>query len=95
MKLSLLDDTAEILGRKVYLDRTTSGHYCIALDKVKKVKVQKVRAVSITTMDKRETHDQMSTIHKTERTRTRPHGLYEYIEAEQEQQKVKQIKTFK
>ena len=42
VKKDLENDTAEILGEQVSLNLTSSGHYCIPIDKTAEVSVEEV-----------------------------------------------------
>ena len=64
VKLNLIDDTAEILGKEVCLNHTSSGHYCVPLDKVNEVNVEEVYAVNINTIDKREQRKTLTKLHR-------------------------------
>ena len=47
IKLDLENDTAVILGEKVNLDHTSSGHYCIPIDNSKEISVESVCQVQL------------------------------------------------
>lgn len=64
VKLNLIDDTAEILGKEICLNHTSSGHYCVPLDKVNEVNVEEVYAVNINTIDKREQRKTLTKLHR-------------------------------
>lgn len=47
IKMDLENDTATIMGTEVALNLTTSGHYCIPIDKTVEVHVERVCAVDL------------------------------------------------
>ena len=51
IKLDLEHDTAEILGETVNLNHTTSGHYCVPIDKSKEIPVENVYRVQLQLLD--------------------------------------------
>ena len=50
IKLDLVDDTAEIFGKSLALNMTTSGHYCVPIDKMDVLDVESVFAVDLGAM---------------------------------------------
>ena len=42
VKMDLESDTAQIFDKDIALNLTTSGHYCIPIDRTEKIPVQKV-----------------------------------------------------
>ena len=52
VKLDLEKDTAEILGENVSLNYTLSGHYCVPIDKLENITVEKVCAVGLHELDR-------------------------------------------
>ncbi|CAG2204921.1 unnamed protein product [Mytilus edulis] len=47
VKMDLENDTAIIMGKEVSLNLTSSGHYCIPIDKTETLKVEEVTAVRL------------------------------------------------
>ncbi|CAC5372113.1 unnamed protein product [Mytilus coruscus] len=47
VKMDLENDTAIIMGKEVSLNLTSSGHYCIPIDKTETLKVDEVNAVRV------------------------------------------------
>lgn len=47
IKMDLENDTAIILGKEVALNLTSSGHYCIPIDKTETVSTQEVNSVKL------------------------------------------------
>ena len=47
VKMDLENDTAAIFGKEINLNLTTSGHYCIPVDKSEEVPVENVCAVNL------------------------------------------------
>ena len=45
MKLDMENDTANIFGKDVALNLTTSGHYCIPIDRIEEIPVEEVFSV--------------------------------------------------
>ena len=64
MKLDLENDTAEILGVKVALNHTSSGHYCVPIDKTKELKVESVCAVKLHEMNSGERYKTLLKLHR-------------------------------
>ena len=52
VKLDLENDTAEILGKNVSLNYTSSGHYCVPIDNLENITVEKVCAVCLHELDR-------------------------------------------
>ena len=52
LKMDLENDTAQIMGKDVSLNLTTSGHYCIPIDKYEEVPVESVCAVKLDTLNR-------------------------------------------
>lgn len=48
VKLNLEDDTAEILGKTMNLNVTSSGHNCIPIDKAEMIPVRAQRGTEVT-----------------------------------------------
>ncbi|CAC5413999.1 unnamed protein product [Mytilus coruscus] len=51
MKMDLGNDTAEIFGQHISLNLTSSGHYCIPIDKTEEIPVAGVCAVRLEELD--------------------------------------------
>ena len=62
-KLNLQDDTAEIFGVKVTLNETSSGHYCIPIDK-EKTTVESICAVNIEELSSSDKFKTLVTLHR-------------------------------
>ena len=56
VKMDLEHDRAEIFGQDVALNLTTSGHYCIPIDKTEKIPVETVCAVKLDDISEAERH---------------------------------------
>lgn len=69
VKLNLEDDTAEIFGVPVVLNHTSSGHYCIPIDKGEEIPVENVCAVRIHELDE---NSKFKTLVKLHRQFTHP-----------------------
>ena len=52
IKIDLEIDTATIMGKEVALNLTTSGHYCIPIDKSEEVPVESVCAVKLDSLNR-------------------------------------------
>ena len=52
IKLDLVIDSAEILGKTVALNRTSSGHYCVPIDK-NEIPVNDVFAVDLSSLSEK------------------------------------------
>ncbi|XP_071114334.1 uncharacterized protein [Haliotis cracherodii] len=63
VKLDLEHDSAEILGEKVSLNYTSSGHYCIPIDKYEKMPVE-VNAVLLHKMEDDERYKVILKLHR-------------------------------
>ena len=57
VKLDLENDTGEILGVKVTLNHTSSGHYCIPIDRASEADVESVCAVKLEDMNAKERYN--------------------------------------
>ena len=62
--MDLETDTAKIFGRDVALNLTTSGHYCIPIDRAEKISVEQVFAVNFEEMDSKERHKTLIKLHR-------------------------------
>ena len=52
VKMDLEIDTAQIFDKAIALNLTTSGHYCIPIDRAEKISVKKVFSVDLEEMAK-------------------------------------------
>ena len=64
VKMDLENDTATIMGKEVAINLTTSGHYCIPIDKSEEVPVENVCAVNLEILSKQ---DRIKTLLKLHR----------------------------
>ena len=69
IKMDLENDTATIMGEEVALYLTTSGHYCIPIDKSEKVPVESVCVVKLDALNRQ---DRFKTLLKLHRQFARP-----------------------
>ena len=69
VKMDLENDTATIMGKEVALNLTTSGHYCIPIDKSEEVPVENVCAVNLEILSKQ---DRIKTLLKLHRQFAHP-----------------------
>ena len=61
IKLDLTDDSAEIFGKHIYLNQTSSGHYCVPINS--DVKVEEVNAVKIDSLSDKEKWHTLRKLH--------------------------------
>ena len=54
VKMDLESDTAMIFGKDVALNLTTSGHYCIQIDRAENISVAEVFSVALGEMDSKD-----------------------------------------
>ena len=54
LKTDLENDTATIMGKGVALNLTTSGHYCIPIDKTEEAPIETVCAVRLQELNKQD-----------------------------------------
>jgi transposase InsO family protein len=64
VKLNLENDTAEIFGVQVMLNHTTSGHYCVPIDKNENIPVESVCAVKLFDLDNEAQYRSMVKLHR-------------------------------
>ena len=69
VKMDLENDTAAFMGKEVALNLTTSGHYCIPIDKSEEVPVENVCAVHLDILSKQ---DKIKTLLKLHRQFAHP-----------------------
>ncbi|XP_053390667.1 uncharacterized protein LOC128553511 [Mercenaria mercenaria] len=64
IKMDLENGTATIMGQEVALNLTTSGHYCIPIDKTVEVSVEKVCAVKLENLNAQERYKTLLKLHR-------------------------------
>ena len=64
VKLDLENETAIIMGKEIALNLTSSGHYCIPIDKNEKVPVENVCSVRLDEMDNKKRYDILLKLHR-------------------------------
>jgi len=64
VRLDLENDTATIFGKDVALNLTTSGHYCIPIDKTESIPVASVCAVKLDDMDAKKRYSTLLKLHR-------------------------------
>ena len=64
VKMDLESDTAMIFGKDVALNMTTSGHYCIPIDRAEKIPVEEVFSVKLGGMKSKERYDTLLKLHR-------------------------------
>ena len=64
VKMDLEYDRAEIFGQDVVLNLTSSGHYCIPIDKNEKIPVETVCSVKLGDVDEAERHKILLKLHR-------------------------------
>ena len=69
VKMDLESDTAQIFDKDIALNLTTSGHYCIPIDRAEKTPVQKVFSVDL---EERTSKDRFKTLFKLHRQFAHP-----------------------
>ena len=62
--MDLKNDTATIMGKGVALNLTTSGHYCISIDKTEEVPVKTVCAVRLQELNKQDRYKTLLKLHR-------------------------------
>ena len=70
VKMDLESDTAQIFDKDIALNLTTSGHYCIPIDRAEKIPVQKVFSIDL---EKIASKDRYKTLFKLHRQFAHPH----------------------
>ena len=63
IKLDLENDSAEIYGKQIALNHTTSGHYCIPIDK-SSIPISNVYAVKLHQLGKEDRHKALLKLHR-------------------------------
>ena len=64
VKMDLENDTATIFGKEINLNLTTSGHYCIPIDKSEEVPVENVCAVNLDILNKQDRFKTLVKLHR-------------------------------
>jgi transposase InsO family protein len=64
VKLDLENDTAQILGVEIALNHTSSGHYCVPIDKSEQMKVESVCAVKLYQMNPKDRYQALLKLHR-------------------------------
>ena len=64
VKMDLENDTATIMAKGVALNLTTSGHYCIPIDKTEEVPVEIVCAVRLQELNKQDRYKTLLKLHR-------------------------------
>ena len=64
IKMDLENDTATIMGKEVALNLTTSGHYCIPIDKSEEVPVESVCAVKLDALNRQDRFKTLLKLHR-------------------------------
>ncbi|MCG7877703.1 MAG: transposase [Candidatus Thiodiazotropha endolucinida] len=64
IKLDLENDTAVIMGKEVALNLTSSGHYCIPIDKSEEVSVENVCAVNLDALNRKDRYKTLLKLHR-------------------------------
>ena len=63
-KMDMENDTANIFGKDVALNLTTSGHYCIPIDKMEEIPVEEVFSVKLEEMDSKDRYKTLVKLHR-------------------------------
>ena len=64
IKLDLENDTAEILGTKINLNHTSSGHYCVPIDNAQEICVESVCQVQLHLLNEKEQNNALLKLHR-------------------------------
>ena len=64
VKLDFVNDTAEILGTTVGLNETSSGHYCVPIDRDESTSVESVCAIALHELSEGERRQKLTKIHR-------------------------------
>lgn len=64
VKMDLESDTAMIFGKDVALNLTTSGHYCIPIDRAEKILAEEVFSVKLGEMKSQERYNTLLKLHR-------------------------------
>ena len=71
VKMDLENDSAKIFGKDIALNLTTSGHYCIPIDRTENIAVEEVLSVKLEEMGRQE---KLKTLLKLHRQFAHPHA---------------------
>ena len=71
VKMDLENDSAKIFGKDIALNLTTSGHYCIPIDRTENIAVEEVLSVKLEEMGRQ---DKLKTLLKLHRQFAYPHA---------------------
>ena len=64
VKMDLESDTAMIFGKDVALNLTTSGHYCIPIDRAENISVSEVFSIALGEMDSKDRYKTLLKLHR-------------------------------
>ena len=64
VKMDLESDTTQIFDKDIALNLTTSGHYCIPIDRTEKIPVQKVFSVDLGEMASKDRYKTLFKLHR-------------------------------
>ena len=64
VKMDMENDTANIFGKDVALNLTTSGHYCIPIDRMEEIPVEEVFSVKLEEMDSKDRYKTLVKLHR-------------------------------
>ena len=64
VKMDLESDTAQFFDKDIALNLTTSGHYCIPIDRAEKIPVQKVFSVDLEEMASNDRYKTLFRLHR-------------------------------
>ena len=64
VKMDMENDMANIFGKYVSLNLTTSGHYCIPIDRMEEIPVEEVFSVKLEEMDSKDRYKTLVKLHR-------------------------------
>ena len=64
VKMDMENETANIFGKDVSLNLTTSGHYCIPIDRMEEIPVEEVFSVKLEEMDSKNRYKTLVKLHR-------------------------------
>ena len=64
VKMDMENDTANIFGKDVAFNLTTSGHYCIPIDRMEEIPVEEVFSVKLEEMDSKDRYKTLVKLHR-------------------------------
>ena len=64
VKMDMENDTANIFGKDIALNLTTSGHYCIPIDRMEEIPVEEVFSVKCEEMDSKDRYKTLVKLHR-------------------------------